>query len=51
MRDGTNKGGAEYAEGVYVVIINGTFGSTYHPTTIEVIPNVVINEYTLQLFR
>ena len=51
MWDGINKGGAECAEGVYVVIIKGTYGSTYHPTTREVIPNVVINEYTLQLFR
>lgn len=49
--DGKNKGGNNCAEGAYSVIIFGEYGSTYNALTGERIPNIVKDQYTVQLFR
>jgi gliding motility-associated-like protein len=49
--DGTNMRGADCAEGTYYVLINGSYGSTYDPTTGIRLPNVIEDEYHLTLYR
>jgi gliding motility-associated-like protein len=50
--NGSNKNdGGECAEGVYFVLIKGSYGSTYNGTTGERIPNPVDQQYTVQLLR
>ncbi len=49
--NGTNKGGKDCAEGVYFVVVKGTYGSKYDPATGTRIPNSVDKQYTVQLMR
>jgi gliding motility-associated-like protein len=49
--DGKNKRGQDCAEGVFFVLIQGTYGSEYDPTTGLRIPNVVDDQFHLSLFR
>lgn len=49
--DGKNKGRQDCAEGVYFLIINGTYGSTYDPISGLRIPNEVNSRHTIQLIR
>ena len=51
--DGTKngEGNTSCKPGSYIVIINGTFGSTYDLSTGVRIPNPVKDEYFIQLFR
>lgn len=51
--DGTlkGKGNAECSEGTYFVIMNGTYGSIYDPTTGEAVPTPIEQKYTIQLLR
>jgi gliding motility-associated-like protein len=49
--DGKNKGKQDCAEGVYFLIINGTYGSTYDPISGNRIPNEVNSRHTIQLIR
>ena len=49
--DGKNKRGQECAEGVFFVLLKGTYGSQYDPATGLRIPNVVDDQFHLSLFR
>ncbi|MBL4706697.1 MAG: gliding motility-associated C-terminal domain-containing protein, partial [Flavobacteriales bacterium] len=49
--DGTNKRGAKCKEGIFFVLIKGTYGSTYDPTTNLRIPNAIEDEYHVTLYR
>ncbi|MBL4706699.1 MAG: gliding motility-associated C-terminal domain-containing protein [Flavobacteriales bacterium] len=49
--DGTNKRGAKCSEGAFFVLIKGSYGSTYDPTTGLRIPNAIEEEYHVSLFR
>lgn len=51
--DGTlkGKGNADCAEGTYFVIMNGTYGSIYDPSTGEAVPTPIEQKYTIQLLR
>jgi gliding motility-associated-like protein len=49
--DGTHKGKGDCKTGTYYVLIDGSFGSTYDPNTGERIPNLVKDEYWIQLLR
>jgi gliding motility-associated-like protein len=49
--DGTNMHGAECKPGTFFILIKGTYGSTYDPTTGLRIPNAIEDEYHVTLFR
>ncbi len=50
--DGTNyRNGKNCAEGIYYVLIDGSYGSVYDPITGERIPTLVKDEYYIQLLR
>ncbi len=49
--DGKNQSGRECAEGVYYVIIKGSYGSTYDPSTGLRVPNAIEKQYSLTLYR
>ena len=49
--DGTHKGKGDCKSGTYYVLIDGSFGSTYDPNSGERIPNLVKDEYWIQLLR
>ena len=49
--DGTHKGKGECKAGTYYVLIDGSFGSSYDPNTGERIPNLVKDEYWIQLLK
>ncbi len=47
--DGKNLSGNKCPDGVYAVIIDGTFGSSYHNGIRQ--PNTIVNQYWIQLVR
>ena len=50
MWDGTNLKGKDCDSGSYLVIIDGTFGSTYDNNGVRQ-PNPVKDEFWIQIFR
>jgi gliding motility-associated-like protein len=49
--DGKNNGKQDCAEGVYYLIINGSYGSTYDPVSGLRIPNEVNSRHAIHLMR
>ena len=49
--DGKNKRGEDCAEGIFYVLIFGTYGSTYDSTTGLRIPNAIEDQFHLTLYR
>ena len=45
-----NQNGNECPDGLYSVIIDGTFGSSYDPNGVRQ-PNVIVDQYWIQLIR
>ena len=48
--DGKNLSGNECPDGLYSVIIDGTFGSNYDSNGFRQ-PNVIVDQYWIQLIR
>jgi len=49
--DGTHNGSGDCSVGAYLVVIDGSYGSTYNPTTGKRVPSLVKDEYWIHLFR
>lgn len=49
--DGKNRRGQECADGIYYVVIKGSYGSAYDPTSGVRIPFAIENEFHLTLYR
>mgnify|MGYP003951720869 CR=1 FL=1 len=49
--DGTHNGSGDCSAGAYLVVIDGSYGSTYNPSNGERVPSLVKDEYMIQLLR